>query len=100
MRWTEGRDYSFTREEWNALPAGLRAVVADFTWVGSDDRIYGSCDDGRFTNHSHTPNLIQTSHGSVALRDIEVGEELLEDYEAFDADFRSYSSQLNEDDGA
>jgi len=45
-------------------------------------------DDGRFVNHSDAPTLAERPDtASVAARDIAAGEELTEDYRAFDDDF-------------
>jgi SET domain-containing protein len=50
------------------------------------DRLLYICNNGRYINHSSTPNCAM--HGdcltSVALRDIDRGEELFEDYRTYD----------------
>lgn len=47
-------------------------------------------DDARFFNHSKTPNTIDTGDDlngtDIAIRDIEVGEEITIDYYSYDAD--------------
>lgn len=52
-------------------------------------------DDARYFNHSKTPNC-RSAHGTqtVAIRDIEPGEELTDDYEGFDDDFPLYGHLL------
>jgi SET domain-containing protein len=57
----------------------------------ASDKYVFSVDDARFVNHSQKRfNLVNTDCSnvelcSVASRDIEAGEELLEDYRTFDA---------------
>lgn len=41
-------------------------------------------DDARFLNHSDDPNLVDYEQTTVALRDIQAGEELTCDYYSFD----------------
>ncbi len=57
-------------------------------------------DNGRYINHSSNPNtddLIDTALGSitVAYRDIEKDEEIVSNYESFDAEFSSYGFKFN-----
>lgn len=40
-------------------------------------------DEGRYTNHSETPNCGIHQCNSIALRDIEVGEEIVENYRTY-----------------
>jgi uncharacterized protein len=55
-------------------------------------------DDARFINHSSQPNTIDTQEGeeglTIAARDIQPGEEITSNYEAFDADYHTYSDSL------
>lgn len=58
------------------------------------DRLLYICDDARYINHSFKPNsegmpCVRDAHGtlvlySMTLRDVEVGEELFEDYTNYD----------------
>ena len=53
-------------------------------------KIYLLCgDNGRFTNHSETPNMSISGDQNFALRDIAAGEEITCDYREFDIDFKS-----------
>jgi SET domain-containing protein len=52
-----------------------------------DDKVNEILDDGRYWNHSKSPNtgsLPEDEDSSFALRDIEAGEELLDDYSKHD----------------
>lgn len=59
-----------------------------------------SADDDRFTNHSYTPNRVDVVERageevvSIAAYDIQVGEELTEDYRMIDANFYLYEDEL------
>ncbi len=55
-----------------------------------DNRIRVCTDNGRFTNHSKTPNLECRDEGTYAIRDILTGEELTEDYSTYEPDFVDY----------
>ena len=61
------------------------------------ERIVLCGDDARYFNHSKTPNC-RSGHGTqtLALRDIERGEELTDDYEQFDDDYPLYGHLLKE----
>lgn len=55
-------------------------------------------DDARFINHSGTPNTLDTPEGeeglTIAISDIQPGEEITSNYESFDADFHTYAHSL------
>lgn len=42
-------------------------------------------DNTKFINHSYEPNTINTGYESIALRDIEIGEEIYENYNDYGA---------------
>jgi hypothetical protein len=50
------------------------------------DYIYCNTDNTMYINHSFEPNVVD----GYAVRDINFGEELTEDYSTFDADFNDY----------
>lgn len=95
-RWTEGHDMRMTPVEWAALPHRVRDWLYIHWWTRDDGNWYGTCDDGRFTNHSTTPNMLwdDAEKTSFACRDIEAGEELTEDYGDFDASFAEYADEF------
>ena len=77
-------------EHYEAAPAIIRDHLWRYAW--RDEVSWINCgDDGRFINHSSTPNLgVSGSCESRAVRDIAEGEELTEDYGVFDIDFHQY----------
>lgn len=81
----EGFDHRVPQEFADSLPEPARSTLRHYSacWGGG---YVISADDARFLNHSETPNL-QTFAGpdvDIAVRDIQIGEELLEDYREFD----------------
>lgn len=85
----EGFDHRVPAEFVDSLPEPGRTSLRHYSafWGGG---YVISADDARFLNHSQTPNLKTFSEPDVdiAIRDIQVGEELLEDYREFDESIR------------
>jgi len=81
----EGFDHRVSKDFVEALPEPARSTLCHYSafWGGG---YVISADNARFLNHSQTPNLQTFAQPDVdvSLRDIEVGEELLEDYREFD----------------
>src|ERR1700742_3786855 len=73
--------------EVNELPADpvQRQFVLKFGYVPLEGpRIWVVCmDNGRFVNHSDTPNTIDTSDETIARVDIPAGAEITSDYRTF-----------------
>jgi len=60
-----------------------------------EDYYYSSCDHSIIINHSFTPNTMLDKDGNIITNcDINVGEEILENYNSFDLDFDSYKNEL------
>jgi len=95
--WDATEDFVLTAAEYRALPPGLVRLLAPYVWTDAAGRVYGTADEGRFTNHSETPNLRHEAQSGlmVAARDIAAGEELTENYEEYDAAFRTYAREVN-----
>ncbi len=91
--WDAGFDREFSQEEVGKLSPIARDFIDDFGWTTEEGKIRVSMDHGRYTNHSKDANLEVRDGGTFALRDIESGEELVEDYATYDADFPSYGSE-------
>jgi SET domain-containing protein len=87
-QYCEGFDHRLSLEFVEALPEPGRSTVLHYSacWGGG---FVVSADDARFLNHSDTPNLRTTSEPDAdwAIRDIQIGEELLENYQEFDETF-------------
>lgn len=87
-RYTDGCDCHVPKYVVDRLPEPGRSNVKHFAYLFEDQYVV-SGDNTRFINHSSEPNI--GSGGNidefVALRDIDAGEELLEDYRMFDWNF-------------
>ncbi|MBL8887546.1 MAG: SET domain-containing protein [Phycisphaerales bacterium] len=83
-----GFDLVFTSAEMEALPPHARAQVrfyCDGDYDPATDSHTLSGDDARFTNHSDDANTASAESGriTVAVRDIEEGEEITWDYRSW-----------------
>ena len=100
-KFTVGVDLKLTPAEYERLK-----LHHDFSTL--DKYIYKSlvtgcyilcADDARFINHSHAANTIDTLEDleglTIAAQDINPGEEITSNYQAFDADFSSYEHLLH-----
>ena len=57
--------------------------LAHFCYLDSHHKIISPCDNGKYVNHSCSPNctyLMEFDNISIAIKDIEVGEEITENY--------------------
>jgi uncharacterized protein len=81
-RYVAGMDLRLSRESYLELP-DLHKRFIDIYGYGTVDEpniIYVCLDNGRFMNHSDTPNVDDSDIISVAARDIQAGEELTTNY--------------------
>jgi SET domain-containing protein len=53
-----------------------------------------NADSSNFINHSNFPNIVNTGSFSVAIRDIEVDEEIFINYNSFDTEFDNYKDEM------
>ncbi|MFL6375649.1 MAG: SET domain-containing protein [Pyrinomonadaceae bacterium] len=97
-RFCDEVDIRLSPDALNSLPAPTRAQIEKYSYREKHSGLYVLCgDDARFFNHSTDPNCIdiyepapdpRVAHDiTIALRDIEWGEELTCDYSLFDLDF-------------
>ncbi len=79
-------DIGFTDQEIKDLPEIAQKTFLHYTYFDKDlNKHMLCCDDQRFINHSSENwNIESTPHKDVAVRDIQIGEELLCDYYKFD----------------
>jgi len=70
--------------------------VKKYGWLDKGThKLRVAIDDTRFINHSYKPNTYTGADMcQYALRDIEPGDEITEDYSKFDADFVEYAHTL------
>jgi SET domain-containing protein len=88
----EGFDHRVSEEFVEALPEPAQSTLRHYSALWGGGYVV-SADDARFLNHSESPNLqtFADPDCDVALRDIQIDEELLEDYREFDESKRDLS---------
>lgn len=92
-KFTPGFDQKFTKEQILNFPELLQRYMYKYSWKGEKSKLYClSADNGKYFNHSSTPNVISNYVDSeeevitTAVRDIEIGEELTDNYSSFESD--------------
>ncbi len=90
-QFTPGFDQKFTREQILSFPDLLQIYMYNYSWRSKKTRLYCfSADNGKYFNHSDTPNVLSEYRDGedevavIALRDIKIGEELLDNYLSFE----------------
>lgn len=86
----EGYDWRVSEEFVSSLPEPAQSTLRHYSALWGGGYVV-SADDARFLNHSDSPNLRTFAEPDidVALRDIQIGEELFEDYREFDESIRT-----------
>lgn len=92
-RFTPGFDQKFTREQILNFPDLLQIYAYKYCWRSKKSGLYClSSDNGKYFNHSDDPNALSEYRDNeeevvtVAIRDIQIGEEILDNYNSFDDD--------------
>ena len=84
-------DIEITKDDLTKLSEPAREQVLNYVYMNRRKGTYILCfDDARFFNHSSNPNVSSSEDDGitdVALRDIQIGEELTQDYGNFDGTF-------------
>lgn len=88
-------DLLLSKDDVKNLSDAVQAQVLHYGYFDENYQMYVLCsDDARFFNHSNTPNCLDKMVGSedmtIALRDIEIGEELTSDYSTFSSDLSNH----------
>lgn len=101
-RFTPGFDLKFTREQILSFPEVLQIYIYKYSWRSKKSKLYCfSSDDGKLFNHSEDPNVLSEYRDNeeeaitVAIKDIQAGEEILDNYNSF-ADEKSDEDVLDE----
>ena len=95
-KFTPGFDLKFTKEEIKGLPNEVREYIKTYGWLSqkSGKHCFAS-DNGKYFNHSESPNCLSAYYDNEeevitkAIKDIEKGEELTDDYGTFEEGFDS-----------
>jgi SET domain-containing protein len=92
-KFTSGFDVKFTREQILDFPELLQIYIYKYSWKGTKSKLYCfSSDNGKYFNHSNNPNTLSKYQDNeeevitTAVRDIQVDEELTDNYSSFEAD--------------
>ncbi len=74
-------DREFTPEKFNKMPLLYRNILETYCYRNNKGNYILCWDNGRYVNHSFKSNCISTAYDfEIAIRDIQVGEELTDDY--------------------
>ncbi len=90
-RFTHGFDQKFTREQILSFPELVQIYLYKYSWKSKKTGLYCfSSDNGKYFNHSENPNVLSSYENGEdevitrAIRDIQIGEEILDDYSSFE----------------
>lgn len=94
-RFHKGVDRKFTESEVGKLPDIIQEYFNTYAYQNPETRKYIlCCDNGRFINHSETPNCVgiddpdgEEEGIDIAARDIQAGEEITSNYKDFDTEY-------------
>jgi SET domain-containing protein len=90
----EGVDIKMDEKTFNRLNYAQKEFFEKYGWKEDDGFYYSSCDLTNFINHNYNPNLEIVGDVIISNRDIQIGEELFEDYSQFDTEFDTYKNEL------
>ena len=92
-KFTTGFDQKFTREQILAFPELLQVYIYKYVWRSKKSKLYClSSDNGKYFNHSSDSNCLSEYKYddeevvTVALKDIQIGEEMTDNYSSFEFD--------------
>lgn len=94
-KFTPGFDLKFTKEQIKKFPKQVREYLETYCWLGKKSGKYCfSSDNGKYFNHSKNPNSSSAYYVdeeevvTKAIRDIQKGEEITDDYSTFEKGFK------------
>lgn len=99
---TDGFDLKLNDNDVLNLPKKLQIFMCKYGWTGTKSKL--SClasDHGRFFNHSNDPNSLsryvdnEIEVVTYAVKDINIGEEITDNYSSFDEDINSLLNKLS-----
>lgn len=92
-KFTPGFDQKFTKEQILAFPELLQIYIYKYAWKSDKSKLYClSSDGGKYFNHSEDPNVLSEYRDNeeevvtVAIKDIQIGKEILDNYSSFESD--------------
>jgi SET domain-containing protein len=97
-KYVEGVDIKFHIDRLKEFNDAQKEYFKKYAWIEKSDDgeeyVCSNADLSNFINHSNSPNIISTGSFSVAIRDIQVDEEIFIDYNSFDTEFDSYKDEM------
>lgn len=91
-KFEEGVDIKISIDKVQQMSNAQQEYFNKYAWI-ENNYYYSSCDLTNFLNHSYTPNLNNTKDVTIALKNIEPGEELFTNYAEFDDCFNDYKDE-------
>jgi SET domain-containing protein len=89
-RFTPGFDLTFSKEQLESFPQLLQEYLATYAWFSAKSGHYVfASDNAKYFNHSPTPNSLSAYYEgeeevvTKAVRDIQIGEEIMDDYSTY-----------------
>lgn len=79
-------DRAFTQDEYAQFPLHTQEWLKTYAYLQYGHWVLCS-DQAMFVNHSEAPNSVTAGDESIALRDIAIGEEIVENYREFCEDW-------------
>jgi SET domain-containing protein len=92
-KFVEGVDIQVSIDEVEQMSEAQQEYFNKYAWI-EGDYYYASCDHTNFINHSYQPNLKIIGKVIIAFKNIELGEELFENYSEFDDCFDEYKDSF------
>lgn len=90
-RFTPGFDQKFTQKQILSFPDLLQIYIYKYAWRSKMSKLYClASDNGKYFNHSDNPNVLSEERKgekevvTIAIRDIQKGEEIVDDYSSFE----------------
>lgn len=94
-KFTPGFDQKFTKEQISRFPKQVQEHIKVYGWLSKKSGKYCLCsDNGNFFNHSKNPNSLSEHYDDEdevivkAIKDIKKGEEITDDYSAYNKEFK------------
>jgi hypothetical protein len=86
-------DIRISLEQYHELDPVLKTKFNIYSYLDYNNKVVVAWDEGKYVNHSCDPNstgVLQFDNISIALRDIEADEEIVEDYYSYYGHFESF----------
>jgi len=96
-KFSQGFDLKFTKREIKKFPKQIQEYLEVYCWLSKKgDKYCFSSDNGKYFNHSKNPNSLSAYYEdeeevvTKAIRDIQKGEEITDDYSTFEKGFKEF----------